>query len=66
MTTDLIGTPVTVDEQALLDVYSQLKNLAASGLAPCADANVKEALSAIAIAVTDLGLAFEHLTDYGC
>ena len=67
MTTSLVGTALTADEQALFDVYQQLKSLASrEGLAPCVDANVKEALSNVAIAVTDLGIVFEHLTDYGC
>jgi hypothetical protein len=66
MTTDLLGTPVTVDEQALLDVYDQLKALALRDLPPCADANVKEALANVAVAVTDLGLVYEHLIDFGC
>jgi hypothetical protein len=66
MTTDLLGTPVTADEQALLDVYEQLKTLATRDLPPCADANVKEALANVAVAVTDLGLVYEHLIDFGC
>ena len=66
MSTDLLGTPLTTDEQTLLDVYEQLKDLATRELPPCADANVKEALANIAVAVTDLGLVYEHLIDFGC
>ena len=70
MTTDLIGSATTADEQALLDVYDRLKALAARGvdgdLAPSTTANVQEALAAVAVAVTDLGLRFEHLIDLGC
>ncbi|GAA0993057.1 hypothetical protein [Subtercola frigoramans] len=65
-TTDLLGRTTTSEERALLAVYDQLTALAGAGLAPCADANVKEALAAVAIVVTDLGLTFEHLTDVGC
>lgn len=66
MSTDLLGNPTTTDEQDLLAVYEQLKSLAQRDLAPCADSNVKEALASMAMAVSDLGLEYEHLTDYGC
>jgi hypothetical protein len=66
MSTDLLGNTTTHDEQDLLAVYEQLKSLALRDLAPCVDSNVKEALSAVAVAVADLGLEYEHLTDYGC
>ena len=67
MTTSLLGVELTADEQTLFDVYEQLKSLSTrDGLSPCVDANVKEALSNVAIAVTDLGIVFEHLTDYDC
>jgi hypothetical protein len=66
MSTDLIGNPLTVDETDILAVYQQLKNLALRDLAPGARSNVLEALSATAMVVTDLGLEYEHLTDYGC
>jgi hypothetical protein len=64
--TDLLGTPLSTDEAALLDVYNRLKDLAGTGLVPCAAANVRVALAAVAVAVTDLGLEYEHLTDLGC
>jgi hypothetical protein len=66
MATDLIGTALTTDEGDLIAVYERLKELALRELPPCADSNVKEALSAMAMVVTDLGLEYEHLTDYGC
>jgi hypothetical protein len=68
MATDLIGTPVTTDERALLDVYDRLTALAErrDELAPSVTANVQEALASIAVVVTDLGLRFEHLIDLGC
>jgi len=63
---DLLGTPLAADEAALLDVYSRLKDLAGQDLVPCAAANVRVALAAVAVAVTDLGLEYEHLTDLAC
>lgn len=66
MPTDLLGTPLSTDEQSLLDTYTALKDLAGRDLAPCAASSVKVALAAVAVAVTDLGLEFEHLTDLGC
>ncbi|WP_432563467.1 hypothetical protein [Kineococcus sp. SYSU DK003] len=66
MTTDLLGSPLTADETDLVGVYATLKDLAGRDLPPCAASNVKVALAAVAVAVTDLGLDFEHLTDLGC
>ncbi len=66
MTTDLIGRDLGGDERELLDLYSRLRVMAArDDLAPCVTANVRVALAALAIAVTDLGLDFEHLLDVG-
>ncbi|MCS5736096.1 hypothetical protein [Herbiconiux daphne] len=66
MPTDLIGNPLTEQETMLLGVYEQLKTLEAADLAPSSTANVRVALSAIGIAVGDLGLVYEHLTDRSC
>lgn len=66
MSTDLLGSRLTADEQTLYDTYTTLKDLAGRDLPPCAAANVKVALAALAVAVTDLALDFEHLTDLGC
>jgi hypothetical protein len=63
---DLLGNTLTADEQAVLDTYAALKDLAGRDLPPCAAANVRVALAAVAVAVTDLALEFEHLTDLGC
>ena len=61
---DLVGTPLTGAERELLDVYRRLRALAGDGsLAPCVTANVRHALAAVAQAVNDLGLEFEHLLD---
>jgi hypothetical protein len=66
VTTDLLGSEPTPQEQALLDVYATLKVLAADGtVAPCVTANVKHALAAVAQAVNDLGLDYEHLLQLG-
>jgi hypothetical protein len=66
VTTDLLGSELTPQEHALLDVYATLKVLAADEtVAPCVTANVKHALAAIAQAVNDLGLGFEHLLQLG-
>lgn len=64
--TDLIGRAPSADERALLEAYDALLALAErTDLAPCVAANVRAALAALAIAVTDLGLRFEHLVDHG-
>lgn len=64
--TDLVGRELTASETELLDVYQRLRGLAGDdGLAPCVTANVRHALAAVAQAVNDLGLDFEHLLDVG-
>ena len=66
MTTDLLGRELSVAEDAVLDVYQRLRAvLARDDLPPCAAANLRHALSFAAVAVTDLGLVYEHLTDDG-
>lgn len=67
MAVDLIGNELTAKEQQLLDAYESLKALeAGGGLAPSTESNVRVALSALGIAVGDLGLVYEHLTDSNC
>lgn len=61
--TDLLGHPVTEEEQLILDVYGALRAALRRDLPPCAAANLRAALAPVAVAVTDLGLRFEHLTD---
>lgn len=64
MSTDLLGRDLTDAEQRLLAAYDAVKALAADDtLAPCVTANTRHALAALAQAVTDLGLRFEHLLD---
>lgn len=65
--TDLLGTPLTPSEIRLLRVYADLKGLAdEEELPPCISANVRAALSAVAVAVTGLALEYEHLIDQHC
>ena len=54
--TDIQGRSLTADEQALLSAYETLKGLLDRGLAPCAAANVREALAALWQACNDLCL----------
>ena len=64
--TDLLGNPLTKQEQALLEIYEALKRLAANDdLPPCAARNVRKALSAMWQATNDLDLQFEQLYDVG-
>lgn len=67
-TTDLLGRPLTAEEQRLSDLYEELKSLLSDPdeLPPCAVANLRNALASVAVTVADLGLAYEHLIDYGC
>jgi hypothetical protein len=65
-TTDLLGRPVRGADAELLEVYTRLRDLAGrENLAPCVTANVRHALGYVGVAVTDLGLDFEHLLDRG-
>ncbi|MBC3191164.1 hypothetical protein H7X46_08835 [Pseudonocardia sp. C8] len=64
--TDLLGHPLADHERALLEVYTGLvETLSRDDLPPCVAANLRAALAPVAVAVTDLGLRFEHLTDLG-
>ncbi len=66
MTTDLLGRELTPAEDAVLDAYQRLRAaLARDDLPPCAAANLRHALAFAAVAVTDLGLVYEHLIDDG-
>lgn len=59
---DLLDQPVTDAESDLLQVYQALKDLAErNALPPCAERNVRQALSAIWQATNDLDLQFEQL-----
>ncbi len=64
--TDLLGKPLTEQEQDLVNVYETLKKLAAqSDLPPCAARNVRKALACIWQATNDLDLQFEQLYELG-
>jgi hypothetical protein len=66
MNTDVLGKPISEQEQALLDVYQALKRLAVQeDLPPCAARNVRKALAAMWQATNDLDLQFEQLYDLG-
>jgi hypothetical protein len=66
MNTDVLGKPISEQEQALLDVYQALKRLAAQeDLPPCAARNIRKALAAMWQATNDLDLQFEQLYDLG-
>ncbi|HEX4716646.1 MAG TPA: hypothetical protein VH164_17140 [Ktedonobacteraceae bacterium] len=65
-TTDLLGKPLSAQEQEMLAVYEALKSLAAhDDLPPCAARNVRQALASLWQATSDLGLQFEQLYEYG-
>lgn len=64
--TDLLGQPLTEQEQELLAVYEALKKLAArDDLTPAAARNVRKALASMWQATNDLNLQFEQLYDLG-
>jgi hypothetical protein len=64
--TDLLGKPLTEQEQDLVNVYETLKKLAAqSDLPPCAARNVRKALACIWQVTNDLDLQFEQLYELG-
>jgi hypothetical protein len=64
--TDLLGKPLTEQEQELLNVYEALKKLAAqSELPPCAARNVRKALAALWQVTNDLDLQFEQVYELG-
>lgn len=64
--TDLLGRPLADHERVVLEVYTGLTAaLRRDDLPPCAAANLRAALAPVAVAVTDLGLHFDHLIDLG-
>lgn len=62
---DLLGAPISEDDQELLDCYERLKALLTHDLDPCVQANVRAAVAALWNAVVDRGLTYEHLADLG-
>ena len=64
--TDLLGKPLSAEEQEMLAVYEALKKLVArDDLPPCAARNLRQALASLWQATNDLGLQFEQLYEYG-
>ena len=64
--TDLLGKPLSAQEQEMLAIYESLKELAArDDLPPCAARNIRQALASLWQATNDLGLQFEQLYKYG-
>jgi len=64
--TDLLGKPLTEQEQELLQIYEALKRLARQDdLPPCAARNVRRALSSMWQVKKDLNLQLEQLYDVG-
>lgn len=64
--TDLLGKPLTEQEQEFLNIYESLKRLAKRGdLPPCAARNIRRALMSMWQVTNDLDLQFEQLYDVG-
>ncbi len=64
--TDLLGKPLTEQEQEFVHIYEALKKLAKrDDLAPCAARNVRRALMSMWQVTNDLNLQFEQLYDMG-
>lgn len=63
---DLIGSPLTPLETRLLAVYDEVRAiLREEDLASGTRANLLAAVAPLGVAVTGLGLRFEHLIDDG-
>ena len=63
---DLLGRPIADTDAKLLEIYRELKTLAArSDLPPCAERNVKKALACMWQVANDLDLEFEQLYELG-
>ena len=57
---DLVGREMTPAERKLLRALKGCEDLLKEDLSPAVEANVKEALVALWIAVNDLGLKYER------
>jgi hypothetical protein len=63
---DLLGQPLSAEEERVLAVYEEMKALAASpDLPPNAAANIRAALALMHQVVNGMALKYEHLTDIG-
>ena len=66
MTIDLLGSELSPQEQRLLAVYEELKELCADDeLPPNARSGVRASLALMHNVVNGLALEYEHLTDLG-
>ena len=66
MMNDLLGRPISESDAKFLEIYRDLKILAArTDLPPCAERNVKKALACMWQVVNDLDIEFEQLYDVG-
>ncbi len=64
--TDLLGAPLTEPEKKILQLYQNLKELAArKDIPPCASCNLRKALASLWQVTNDLNLQFEQLYDLG-
>lgn len=57
---DLLGNDLTTAEQRVLEAYQTLQGLLDEDLAPMAEANVREAISALWQVVNNLALSDER------
>jgi hypothetical protein len=63
---DLLGRPISETEAQLVDIYEDLKVMAArEDLPPCAERNVKKALACMSQVMNDLNLEYESLYELG-
>ncbi len=63
---DLLGRLISDSDAKLLEIYRDLKVLAArTDLPPCAERNVKKSLACMWQVVNDLNLEFEQLYELG-
>lgn len=66
MSVDLLGRDCEPHEEKLIEIYERLKAIVDDdALAPATRSNLLVALAATGVAVTGLGLRFEHLIDQG-
>lgn len=66
MSVDLLGRDCEPHEERLIEIYERLKAIVGDdALAPATRSNLLVALAATGVAVTGLGLRFEHLIDQG-
>jgi hypothetical protein len=66
MMNDLLGRPISDSDAKFLEIYRDLKAMAArTDLPPCAERNVKKALACLWQVVNDHNLEFEQLYELG-